>query len=229
MTAALGDLTWRDVPAGALLAVPVGSTEQHGPHLPLLTDTHIAVALAGQLAAAVPGVVAAPPVAYGSSGEHQGFPGTLSIGPEAVELLLVELGRSATETFSGTVFVSAHGGNAEPVARATERLASEGRRALCWSPRWSGDAHAGWTETAVMLALRPELVRREAAEAGNVAPLPELMPALRAEGVRGVSPNGVLGDPQGASAQEGQALLAAAVADLVGVVVRWMQAPVAAP
>src|SRR5712671_2477486 len=100
----LADLTWpeaaRLAAEGALLAVPVGATEQHGPHLPLSTDTDLAVALCARLAAARPGVLAAPPVAYGASGEHQDFPGTLSIGSEAVELLLVELCRSATRTFS---------------------------------------------------------------------------------------------------------------------------------
>ena len=64
-----------------------------------------------------------------------------------------------------------------------------------------------------MLALAPELVG-PTRDAGNVTPLPELLPRLRAEGVRSVSPNGVLGDPSGASAQEGRELLAAAIADL---------------
>src|SRR5262245_3047683 len=74
--------------AGALLAVPLGATEQHGPHLALSTDTDLAVALSDRLARARPGVVVAPPLAYGSSGEHQDFAGTLSIGQEALELVL---------------------------------------------------------------------------------------------------------------------------------------------
>jgi creatinine amidohydrolase len=82
-----------------------------------------------------------------------------------------------------------------------------------WSPRWKGDAHAGRIETSVILALAPELVG-SARDAGNVAPLATLMPRLRPEGVRAVSPNGVLGDPAGASASEGRGLLAAAIADL---------------
>src|SRR5258705_2924792 len=93
--------------AGAILAVPLGSTEQHGPHLPLSTDTDVAVTLCERLAAARPDVLIAPPVPYGSSGEHAGFAGTLSIGQAAVELLLLELGRSATETFTQVLFVSA--------------------------------------------------------------------------------------------------------------------------
>jgi creatinine amidohydrolase len=91
---ALDQLTWPDVaryPADTVLAVPLGSTEQHGPHLPLSTDTDVAVALCRRLAAARPDVLVAPSLPYGSSGEHAGFAGTLSIGQAALEHVLVEL------------------------------------------------------------------------------------------------------------------------------------------
>ena len=77
-----------------------------------------------------------------------------------------------------------------------------------------GDAHAGRTETSLMLAIDQEAVRLEAAEPGCTEPLASLLPRLRAEGVRPVSSNGVLGDPTGATAEEGRALLGALVADL---------------
>ncbi len=207
--------------AGALLAVPVGSCEQHGPHLPLSTDTDLAAALCARLAAARAGVVVAPPVGYGASGEHEGFPGTLSIGTQALELLLVELCRSAARTFGRVLLVSAHGGNADAVTRAVRRLRSESGDVAVWTPAWEGDAHAGRTETSLQLALTPGRVRLERAEAGNTRPLAELMPELRASSVRAVSPNGVLGDPAGASAAEGEALLAALTASLLAAVDRW--------
>ena len=217
MTGALAGATWpeaeRDM-TGAVLAVPVGSTEQHGPHLPLSTDTDVAVALVERLAARRHDVVAAPAIAYGSSGEHEGFAGTLSIGREATELLLVELGRSASATFAAVVLVSAHGGNRVPVERAERRLRAEGRRVLAVFPRWPGDAHAGRVETSLMLALHPDRVRRGLAEAGEAAPIEELMPRLVAGGVRRVSANGVLGDPAGADAAEGRRLLDRAVEEL---------------
>ena len=207
--------------ADALLVVPVGSTEQHGPHLPLSTDTDVAVALARRLAAVRDGVLVAPPVPYGSSGEHAGFAGTLSIGAAATELLLVELGRSAVPaTARRLLLVSGHGGNAEPVGAAVRLLRSEGRDVKAWSPRWRGDAHAGRTATSVQLALDPARVRPSTV-VGATAPLAELMPALRAGGVRAVSPTGILGDPAGASAAEGAALLDAATADLCAFVDRW--------
>jgi creatinine amidohydrolase len=207
--------------AGALLAVPVGATEQHGPHLPLSTDTDLAVALCARLAAARPGVLVAPPLAYGGSGEHEDFPGTLSIGTEAVELLLVELGRSATRTFSRMLLVSTHGGNAGAVRRAERRLRAESRDVRTWLPAGEGDAHAGRAETSLELALAPDRVRLGRAEAGNTRPLTELMPELRRSGVRAVSPNGVLGDPAGASAAEGAALLGRLTADLLATVDAW--------
>jgi creatinine amidohydrolase len=215
--AELAGRTWTDVAAArpALLVVPLGSVEQHGPHLPLDTDTRIAAALARRLAEARPEVVVAPPVAYGASGEHQQFPGTLSIGTAALTAVLVELGRSA-DGFAAVLFVNGHGGNADAVRAAVARLRAEGRRASAWSPSVpGGDAHAGRTETSLLLALDPACVRPDRAEAGATAPLAELLPELRRGGVAAVSANGVLGDPRPAAAGEGAALLEQLVADLV--------------
>ncbi|WP_433872436.1 mycofactocin biosynthesis peptidyl-dipeptidase MftE [Saccharopolyspora sp. CA-218241] len=217
----LSDLTWPEVGAVAgrsALLVPVGATEQHGPHLPCTVDTDIAVALCERVAGSRADVVLAPPVAYGSSGEHAGFPGTLSLGQAATELLLVELVRSA-DAFAGVVLVSAHGGNRAPVRRAVSRLRAEGRRVAAWEPSGpADDSHAGFTETAVLLALRADAVRAELVAAGNTAPLPELIDRLRARGVRAVSPGGVLGDPRGATAADGERLLAAWSAELAAAV-----------
>src|SRR4051812_3063155 len=181
--------------ADGVLAIPIGSTEQHGPHLPLGTDADVALAVSRGLAERMPTVAVAPLIAYGSSGEHAGFAGTLSIGQPALELLLLELGRSAGETYRRQVYVSAHGGNAAACVRAVTRLRAESRDVLLWMAHWDGDAHAGRTETALQLALHPDRVRLDLAAAGNVTPIRELLPRLRTGGVRAVSPNGVLGDP----------------------------------
>jgi creatinine amidohydrolase len=207
--------------AGAILAVPVGSTEQHGPHLPLSTDTLIATRLCHDLAAERLDIVVAPAIPYGSSGEHDGFAGTLSIGQEATRLLLVELVRSATATFDRVLLVVGHGGNAQPVNDAVNLLRSEGRDVLAWGPRLPGDSHAGRTETSLMLALSPHEVDPSLAVAGATEPLTELMAHLRRSGVRAVSSNGVLGDPTGATATEGARLRRAALADLCARVEAW--------
>lgn len=225
----LDRLRWTEASERAgtsLLAVPVGSTEQHGPHLPLSTDTDIALGLCDRLALVRGDVLVTPPVAYGSAGEHAGFAGTLSIGAAATEQLLVELGRSA-DAFAGVLFVSTHGGNAEPVRSAVRLLLSESRRVRAWAPGGGMapagrcDAHAGFTETSVLMALKPELVDTASAEAGCTEPMDELMPALRSAGVRATSANGVLGDPTGASASSGEQILAGWTADLVSSLEGW--------
>ncbi len=226
----LADAAWPlvdDLAAqGAVLVVPVGATEQHGPHLPVTTDTDIAVAVVEAAATRDPLLVVAPAVAYGSSGEHDGFAGTVSIGQEATSSLLVELVRSAVRTFDHVVLACTHGGNAAPLARALDRLAAEGRPVTGWWPRWSGDLHAGRTETSLMLAIAPERVRPERAEPGDRRGDDELLPLLRSGGVRAVSVNGVLGDPSGAGADEGRELLRAAAADLATVVAGVRRRPV---
>ena len=218
----LSTLAWPQIPTG-MLVVPVGSTEQHGPHLPVTTDTDIAQALVDRLSERRADVIVAPALSYGSSGEHAGFTGTLSIGRDATELVLVELGRSAADSFEQMLLVSTHGGNAESVNRAVRRLRAEGRDVRAWAPRWEGDAHAGRVETSVMLALAPERVAVERAAPGNTDPLAEILPALSTGGTRAVSENGVLGDPTGASADEGRRLLATALDDLEAIVTDWMR------
>lgn len=198
-----------DGPRSTLL-VPLGATEQHGPHLPLDTDTTLALAWADAVAARLPATAVAPALPYGSSGEHQAFPGTLSIGGPALEAVVIELTRSAAVTFDRIVFLSGHAGNAEPLQRAVERLRDEGHDVAHLVPTWPGregvDAHAGRTETALLLHLRPADVRTDRQAGGDTRPLAEILPALREGGVAAVSPNGVLGDPTGADAGEGRAL-----------------------
>ncbi|RNM12158.1 mycofactocin biosynthesis peptidyl-dipeptidase MftE [Nocardioides pocheonensis] len=191
-----------------LVLVPVGSVEQHGPHLPLDTDTVIAEAVTHRAAAKIPGAVVAPAIAYGSSGEHQTFPGTSSIGTAALQHLLVELTRSVRTWARQVVFVNGHGGNMRALTAAVDQLVAEGHE-VAWVPCCvpGSDAHAGRTETSLMLHLRPGSVDRTRAAPGNTAPLDILLPVLVSDGVGAVSGNGVLGDPTGASSAEGRHLL----------------------
>ena len=222
MSHRLADATWPELTGRPLVVVPLGAVEQHGPHLPLATDAVVAGTVAEAALPALDGALLAPALAYGASGEHEGFPGTVSIGTEVLTALLVEYGRSAGRWAGRLLVVNGHGGNLDALRRAVPLLRTEGRD-VAWFPCGvpGGDAHAGRTETSLMLHVEPGAVRAALAEAGQTAPIGELLPRLRAEGVRGVSPNGVLGDPAGASADEGAALLAAMVDRLVGAVAAW--------
>ena len=219
----LGPLTWTDLDRRpqVLLAVPLGSCEQHGPHLPLDTDTRVATALAQGLADHRADVLVVPAIALAASGEHAGFPGTLSIGTAVLADLLVELVRSA-DWAAGVIVVNGHGGNTDALRMASGVAQAEGRRMLTWWPPSTPghDAHAGRTETSVMLALAPHLVGSQRPK-GRTEPLEHLLPALRRGGVGAVSETGVLGDAHGADADEGRRLLAAWTADLVDRVESW--------
>lgn len=221
----LVDRPWPDV-GRPVVFVPVGSTEQHGPHLPLDTDSVIAAEVAEALADwwrhGGHDAVVAPAVAFGASGEHQGFPGTVSIGTAALAMLLVELGRSAGEWAERLVFVNGHGGNVAALADAVPTLIAEGRSAV-WVPCIPGvgadgrglpvDSHAGRSETSILLALDATRVHDGRIEAGETTPIERLMPVLRRSGVRGVAPNGVLGDPREATPDEGRVLLDSIIAE----------------
>lgn len=232
----LGDATWRDIDLvtttarraadgtlAPVLLVPIGSTEQHGPHLPLATDTLIAEEIAGRAVHRTDGLMVGPTIPVSASGEHVDFPGTLSLGTAATTMLLVELVRSA-DWAAGVVLVNGHGGNHEAVSAAVATLTDEGRAALAWWPSWPrrrdggpADLHAGRIETSMMLAIDPGLVRLELAVAGADASIED----LRTNGVRALSPNGVLGDPDGASGSEGERFITAFVEDLVHQIERW--------
>ena len=209
--------TWSQVASrqSIILLLPIGSCEQHGPHLPLDTDTQIAQYLCAQAAQQDSRILIAPSLSITASGEHAGFPGTLSIGTEALAQVLVEIVRSA-DWSNGVVFVNGHGGNADAVAAAIRILANEQRNVATWWPRIEhGDAHAGASETSMMLRINPEQVNMAKAEAGSTKPMSEISAQLRSGGVRAVSANGVLGDPTTATSEHGHNLLSQLTHDLV--------------
>ncbi len=203
-----------------ILVIPVGSFEQHGPHLPLDTDTQIALSIAHTATESLcrEGIhlVLGPTIAVSASDEHRGFPGTLSIGTEGCAALFVAVARSATWA-RGVIFVNGHGGNADAIRIAAQELHDEDVLHAFWSVSGfpDNDSHAGCAETSLMLHIAPHTVQTEKFEVGNTQPLADIMPAMRHDGVAGVSPNGVLGDPREATAQYGAELFARNVKSLI--------------
>jgi len=202
-------LTWKQVDAlpreSTLLVLPTAAVEQHGGHLPLATDTLINNLLLGKALALVPAelhVFALPPVCYGKSNEHIGFPGTLSVRAETFMALVRDVGASlASAGFKKLVLYNTHGGNTSLVDVLARDLRAEfGLRtfSLFGSPGASFAGlsaqertygfHAGEVETAYLLHAAPALVHPEEYTANYIArverpdrrALRQTLPGLRA-------------------------------------------------
>ena len=211
----------------ALLVVPVGSTEQHGPHLATGTDALVATAIAERAAAAATRpatILLAPTLAYGASAHHLPFGGTLSLDVATFQLVLRDLLASAASAGVGRVFVlNGHGGNAAACAIAVAEASRElGLLAASAMPSDLVDAnesdgpvqgHAGSFETSLVLALDPERVRPELAK-----PSPGGPARTRARGLVVGEPgrwqelDGYTDRPDEASLARGEQALAACVA-----------------
>ncbi len=206
----------------SILVLPVGSYEQHGAHLPPDTDTIIATHFARKTVELFANLELGPPVTISASGEHNGFNNTLSVGNNALTTMLIEVIRSA-DWCDGVILINGHGGNVRAIENAVEIAKSEGRKVLAWSPRLpDGDAHAGFSETSLMLAISPSSVRMICAEAGNTEPLQDLMPSIIKHGIKSVSANGVLGDPTMANAAAGREIANTLMVDIASAVANWL-------
>lgn len=206
----LQELTWTDIQdylkTNDMVIIPLGSTEQHGPHLPLGTDYYEALGMSKMISART-GVLVAPVLLSGYSIYHSGFPGSLSLKPETMEQVLYETAEMLIKYgFRRFMFFNYHGGNSiieskviHRINHTTEAVAvaiGAGASLQRDQDRIEGvvyDAHAGIGETSMMLFLEPELVRMERAEKPkmNFSPLvaelymrsqknPELMTVLNA-------------------------------------------------
>jgi creatinine amidohydrolase len=223
----LSDYTWpeldrligREVDT---LLLMLGATEQHGPHLPMSTDTLVGEALAAAVAARLGRALAAPVVPIGTSDEHMDFAGTLSLSKDTLAGLIADVGHSAARHgFARLVVLSAHGGNYDAMRMGIELLRrntpelevialTELAEALRVSRGEEGDVpesiaglHAGERETSELLRLRPDLARMERAEPGYTGDMRAILPRLMRVGLRPVAANGVLGDPRAATAEQG--------------------------
>jgi creatinine amidohydrolase len=224
-------LNWKQVDAlprdSTLLVLPTAAIEQHGLHLPLATDTLINNLLLGHALAKIPAdrsIYALPPVHYGKSNEHVGFPGTLSVSASTFMAVLRDLGASiAAAGFQRLALYNTHGGNTALIdvmardLRAEFKLrtfavhGSAGAKFEGLTPQERAYGfHAGEVETSYLLASTPELVDRSAYTSHYIADLakpetllPEFAPATFAWLTRDIAESGVMGDPRPASAENG--------------------------
>jgi creatinine amidohydrolase len=253
MSDRLGDITTEALAAqrvaGAVALVPIGSTEPHGPHLPLATDAILSEEACARAAEALSAreldAWIAPTIAYGVTRYASGFRGAIGVSEATLEALLCDVaGALLDDGFAHVVFVNNH---LEPehvatIARATEKLReARGAQAVVFANqldrRWGrtlteefkrGDCHAGCYETSLMLAARPELVRGELARGLPALPI-SLAQAIRdAKGARvrfsaiGMD-RAYTGAPAAASREEGEATYARLVEMIVSEVLALVQ------
>ncbi|HWE63694.1 MAG TPA: creatininase family protein [Chloroflexota bacterium] len=242
----LARLTTREIaaldPERTLVVLPVAAVEQHGPHLPVLTDTIIAEAVLTRALALRPDdgrVWALPVQAYGKSNEHTGFPGTFALSAETLAHTLREIAHGVHASgLRRLLFLNSHGGNPEIVDYVARDLRQELgilcftahpfrfglARAIISDVEGGYGIHGGEAETSVVLAVAPELVHPEHYTA-ELPPVRHWMRHFTLKGAasfgwltRDLSRTGTIGDPRTASAEKGQAILdaeARLVAELI--------------
>jgi creatinine amidohydrolase/Fe(II)-dependent formamide hydrolase-like protein len=222
-----------------LALLPVGSLEQHGPHLTLDTDAYHAEQLSHDVAAAcpLPRPLVLPTIPYGVSYHHEGFPGTVSVSPETLSRITYEIGMSlARQGITKLIIVNGHGGNVPALHFAAQRINRDANiftcvdtgetsdvevEALAETPN---DVHAGEIETSLALAVRPTSVKPELAERQVPRFSSEFLNFSSSRSIEWYSrierfsATGVLGDPTRATAEKGRRMWDVMVASLLALV-----------
>ncbi len=228
----LAELTWQEAKARFrevdVALLPVGSIEQHGPHLPLDTDAFDAAYLAEEVArrCTSPQPTVLPLVSYGVSYHHLDFPGTISISNETLSRLVYEVGTSiARHGVRKLVIINGHGGNQPALQNAAQMINRDARIFTCVDTgetsdvdieslvETMNDAHAGEIETSTSMATRPHLVAMDRAQPSVPSFSSRYLNFSSTHGVEWyartsrISRSGVLGDPTRASAEKGQRII----------------------
>ncbi|MFD7161112.1 creatininase family protein [Kribbella sp. NPDC059898] len=210
--------TDEDARKAAIAVLPVGSFEQHGDHLPLITDTVVACLIAQGIAETYD-LRLLPPVTISCSHEHEGFAGTVSISASTVMTMINDIRTSlARSGVDRLVIVNGHGGN-HVLTNVTQEANVSGPRVVLYpqandwiaartsaglESTWSGDMHGGEIETSIMLHAYPDLVRDSYRTADHEA---RHRPELLVTGLRGYTDTGIIGSPSLATAAKGRAVL----------------------
>ena len=211
----LEEMSWPQVEAGLAatrtVILPVGATEEHGPHLPTITDTLQAMQVARAVAEGRD-VFLAPPVHYGVCRSTRGFPGTITVGHDALRAYVRDIVLSLADSgLTRVLILTGHAGGQHMAALEEAcQMAVEERDfrvslvslfdlidfSAVETPH---DGHAGEVETSLMMAIRPDLVK--GSPPGHFPRRPRFM-VMR--DVRHLMGNGIMGDPKPASAEKGK-------------------------
>jgi len=216
------------------IILPLGATEQHGPHLPLGTDSLLAEAIASGLTKVLANTLVAPTLPIGCSDEHSGFAGLLSLDAQTLAQVIVDCARRMADWgIKRLILFSAHGGNSNALELASDQLRDElpllrisvldpsttvadTMLAIAETDGITAESvglHAGEGETSEMLFFYPQLVQMERAVPGYTGNMLEILPELMTCGLSALTRNGVLGDPTAASASRGERYYTAQLAN----------------
>jgi creatinine amidohydrolase len=217
-----------------LALFPVGATEQHGPHLATGTDTISPEEIAWRVSERT-GVVVLPAMPYGLSLGHTGrWPGTLSLHPQTLSQVMVEIGRWVMQSgFRKLIFLSGNGPNAPPLESARLQLRYEfpdrrfrvlslfdaSARLLEAYTRDGADIHANQGETSILMHLRPETVRPD-----RLVDEPDVTPGLVfSYDMPATTKSGVVGHARRASATDGQIMVDMLVEDITAIIAKALK------
>ncbi len=239
----LGELTWpeaaRRLQEVDVALLPVGAVEQHGPHLPLDTDAFDAEYLAVSVAEGCtePWPLVLPLVPYGVSYHHDDFPGTISVGNEALSKMVYDIGMScARYGITKLIIINGHGGNTATLQFAAQLINRDAQIFTCVDTGESSDVdlddlcetpndvHAGEIETSTSLATRPHLVRMDLARRFVPDFSSRYLDFTTKRSVEWyartsrLSTTGVLGDPTLATREKGEQMWRIMITNLVELV-----------
>jgi creatinine amidohydrolase len=248
------ELSWpeikRAVAERRVVLLPIGTTEQHGPHLPLAVDVLTASTVCEEAAKRIPEhVLVMPPIWYSFNEHHMDFPGTISIQPEHIIAYVTDVGVSlARHGFRKIVLINGHGSNVPFLDIAARNITNQTEAICAMAPWWTlvsqeiweevrqsqfpgGMSHACEAETSLMLAIRPDLVdMTKAVRDINLQPsrflwndLIRKSPVTFQDRWSRISKTGIIGDPTLATKEKGQRLLEAAVSALVAFVLEFKE------
>jgi creatinine amidohydrolase len=243
----LAEITWpvlRQVPrAKAIILAPIAACEQHSLHLPTFTDTILCTAVAEGVEQRLPDqVVLLPTLWFGASAHHLRYGATLSAEVDTHVTMLCDLLTPLLDDgFQRAMLLNGHGGNIDTMHMALRRLQNRYRdRQLTCASYWEiaeqelaaiaegprkSMGHACEFETSMVLALRPELVRRDQIKDDPAPDEPALRGLYIAEDMKQRTDHGAVGYPERASAEKGRACLKAAIERTVEVIGALLKRP----